>query len=69
MPTYCKDCKHSIQTVPWLCRDTGKMTPLGINHYLKCLKVNDDSACSRFKPRLFFRISQWFSRLLTRIKK
>jgi len=63
--TYCKNCVHVMkQSEPkeWLCKNTAKMTTLGINAYLHCIHVNDDFKCSRFKPK-------WWIKLLQRIKK
>ncbi len=63
MKTYCKNCKHAIKQVrnqPWLCRDTGRMSPLGIDVYYQCKSVNDDYKCSRFKPNFLFKLLKRF---------
>jgi len=63
MVTYCKDCKHVLkQRRDWLCGDTGRASCLGVPIYLTCVQVNDDTTCSRFKPK-------WLYKLLKRIKK
>lgn len=57
--TYCKNCKYVIKQFhnqPWLCRDSGKTNTLGIVIHFTCESVNDDYKCSRFVPKLIFKL-------------